>query len=109
MEHIQPPYVNNKHRLSHERNTRDAAENVHHILARAKGWTNDKDNRIKLFHYIHSAIHTLFGNNDLVGKIEKLYHIEDTALEEEIKIDIEQLIKKRKGKDIYKAICNKHV
>lgn len=109
MEHIQPPFINNKHRLAFHRNTKESAESVHHILARAKGWTNDKDNRIRLYHYIHSALHTLFWNNDLIKKIEKLYHIEDTALEEDIKMDLERLINKRKGKDIYKAICDKHV
>lgn len=107
MEHIEPPYISNEHRSAHKRLAKDSAENIHHILARHMGGSNHANNKIKLYHYIHSALHTLFGNRDLIDKIEKLYHIEDTALEESLKIDLEKLIKKRKGKNIYLDECIK--
>lgn len=44
---------------------------------------------------------------DLIKKIEKLYHIEDTALQEELKIDLERFIKKRKDRNIYLDECIK--
>lgn len=105
MEHIETPYISNEHRTAKDKIKKETAENIHHILAKAEWWSNHKDNKIKLYHYIHSAIHTLFGNQNLVKKIEKLYHIEDTALEEELKIDIERLIRKRKDRNIYKEDC----
>lgn len=107
MEHIEPPYISNEHRTSLGRVKKETAENIHHILARANGGSNNKNNKIKLFHYIHSALHTLFGNQNLIQKIEKLYHIEDTALEEELKIELEKLIKKRKDRNIYISDCEK--
>lgn len=102
-----PPYISNEHRLSYERRIKETSENIHHILAQAEWWSHNKKNKIRLFHYIHSAIHTLFGNVDLIKKIEKLYHIEDTALQEELKIDLERFIKKRKDRNIYLDECIK--
>lgn len=97
------PYINNADRLDKTKKLKDkTSENIHHILAKSLGGSDVKDNKIKLYWYIHNALHCLFGNVDILGKIDRIVDIEQTALDEDFLIDIEKLVKKRKGKDIYK-------
>ena len=108
MEHIDYPYINNEHRKSHcAKIIEGMQETIHHILARSEWWSNHENNKIKIFRHIHNAIHTLFDTQDLIGKIEKLRHIEDSALEDWLKDDIDKLIRKRKWKNIYIRKCIK--
>lgn len=56
----------------------------HHILAKEKWWSNQKNNLVELKHSTHQSLHTLFWNEYLPEKIRKLIWIEYTALKSSV-------------------------
>ena len=96
------PYLSNEERVDNKKKkNKKVAESIHHILAQGRWWSDVPQNRKKLFHRVHEAIHMLFGNADLIGKIDRLLDLEHTALNEEVLIDVEKLVKRWRGKQIY--------
>jgi len=70
--------------------------NFHHILPTSLGGSNIVDNKVKLDVRHHQALHMLFNNSGPVDQIRRLMSINSTALTEEIKEDINKILKKSK-------------
>lgn len=66
--------------------------NIHHILPRSKGWSNIKENKVKLDTRIHTALHLMFANWTPAEQIKRILDISDTALTWEVKSDIVKIL-----------------
>ena len=65
---------------------------IHHILPSSRYGTNHVDNKIKLDVRKHRALHMLFDNKDPREQLERIIDIASTALTEEVKSDILQVL-----------------
>lgn len=85
-----------------EASRKELTENVHHILARSRWWSNEDCNRIKLFVPVHDSFHRVFGNGTVQEQIFQLLWISSKWLTEEFKRDILKVIRESDQDYYYK-------
>lgn len=64
----------------------------HHIVPRSMDWSNTKNNIVRLNHKYHVAFHQVFMNQPPHKQIERLLNIGSTALTEEFKTRVSDLL-----------------
>jgi hypothetical protein len=93
------PYINNNDLW---KVSRKYEETTHHILAKFMGWTNSKENLIKLFDPVHKSYHRLFGTAEIQEVLLQILKINWKALNEEFINDINNIIKESDKRYYYK-------
>lgn len=75
----------------------------HHICPKSIWWTNNPDNIKRLKDNVHKALHILFTNNSPVEQLWNLtFKINHTALTDEFKEDIRQILSIEDNEYFYK-------
>lgn len=64
----------------------------HHIVPKSKWWTNDECNIILLEQKEHRDLHRFFENDRPDEQLRRLFKINRTALSEEVKSDIIEIL-----------------
>lgn len=89
--------------MRNSRNKPDQSKNKvtkHHINARSRWWTDDVDNLVYLPHQKHVAIHALFETKQPVEQIRHLVDINISALTDEFKVKIYELLNDYDGYEL---------
>ena len=67
-------------------------EDSHHVLAKSRWGANGQENRIKIYHKVHQALHALFSNATPTEQIETLIKINQKALSDDFLHDMNEII-----------------
>ena len=79
----------------------------HHIVPRSRQGTNVYNNVVNLDVRKHRALHMLFDNKDPREQLERIIDLASTALTDEAKSDVFQLLNIRDYSYWYKPECYK--
>lgn len=94
------PFINNEDRreVSYK-----YVENIHHIVARSEGGTNEPENKTKLYMPIHDAYHRLLWTEKIRGAILQILKINSSAIKNTpFEQDIIKLLQETEDEYYYK-------
>lgn len=80
------PYINLEDWKRNER------ENIHHIYPTSRWWANVYDNKVRLYQWVHDALHRLFGNGTPQDNIKHLVNIVSSSLTQESQHDLYKIL-----------------
>lgn len=91
------PYLNKE-----DATKKELIENIHHILARSRWWSNDEANKLKAFEHVHNAFHRFFGNGTMQEQLFQLLWRNWKALTQEFKNDLLKILQEDDQRYYYK-------
>jgi hypothetical protein len=80
--------------------------NIHHLLPRSRGGSENKDNKVHFQINQHAKFHGFFNHGTFCEQILQLIKLSDKALDKKIIQELQQLLE-REQKDFYKDIILK--
>lgn len=74
---------------------------THHLLAKSKWGSNNRDNLVELRHVVHQSIHNVFWTEIFPEQMKRLIGINYTALREDVVMDLLEVLAKRDEHNLY--------